>query len=293
VKRAEEQTRHDADAAIAIFEEAATLNLEDHYREGCILRLPAYGQAVMTGDLHGHRKNFEKLQKYAMLDRVRARHVVLHEIIHAEPASLAEQDHSHEVLLAAAKYKCDFPEQVHFMQSNHELSQLTGYLIAKNGRGVIQAFNEAVATAYGKPQAGGVLAAINAFIASFPIAIRTENRIWLSHSLPNVHNMDEFDLGVFGRSLTREELAANRTVFHLVWGRRHTQAHIDALADALDVDVFITGHQPQDTGFKLVFDRLIILASDHNHGSFLPFDLAKQRSAEELLDAVRKFVAVA
>ena len=293
MKHAKKKNLYDPDAAIATFEEAARLNLEDHYRDGCILRLPAYGQAVMTGDLHGHRKNFEKLQKYAMLDRIRARHVVLHEIIHAEPESLGEPDLSHEVLLAAAKYKCDFPEQVHFMQSNHELSQLTGYLIAKNGRGVIQAFDDAVAYAYGEPQAGEVLAAINAFIASFPVAIRTENRIWLSHSLPNVHNMDEFDFDVFGRSLTREELAANRTVFHLVWGRRHTQAHIDALADILDVDVFITGHQPQDDGFKLVFNRLIILASDHSHGTFLPFDLAKQRSAVEMLDAVRKFVAVA
>jgi len=293
VKRAEQQNQYDAATAIATFEEAARLNAEDPYRDGCILRLPAYGQAVMTGDLHGHRKNFEKLQKYAMLDRVRARHVVLHEIIHAEPASIGEPDHSHEVMLAAAKYKCDFPEQVHFMQSNHELSQLTGYLIAKNGRGVIQAFNEAIALAYGKPQAGRVLEAINSFIASFPVAIRTENRIWMSHSLPNVHNMDEFDLSVFQRPLSREELARNRTVFHLVWGRRHTQAHIDALADALDVDVFINGHQPQDTGFALVFNRLIILASDHNHGTFLPFDLSKQRSAEEMIDAVRKFVAVA
>lgn len=293
MKHVEQQIQFNADAAIAVFEEAARFNLEDPYREGCILRLPAYGQAVMTGDLHGHRKNFEKLQKYAMLDRIRARHVVLHEIIHAEPDSLGELDHSHEVLLSAAQYKCDFPEQVHFMQSNHELSQLTGYLIAKNGRGVIQAFNEAIASAYGKSQAGKVLDAINTFIASFPVAIRTENRIWLSHSLPNVHNMDEFDVEVFRRSLTREELSASRTIFHLVWGRRHTQAHIDALADALDVDVFINGHQPQDTGFKLMFDRLIILASDHNHGTFLPFDLAKQRSAEEMLNAVRKFVAVA
>ena len=252
MKRVADKNQHDAEAAIETFEQAASLNAEDHYRDGCILRLPAYGQVVMTGDLHGHRKNFEKLQKYAMLDRVRARHVVLHEIIHAEPASLGDLDHSHEVLLAAARYKCDFPEQVHFLQSNHELSQLTDYMIAKNGRSVIQDFNHAIMTAYGARQSGKVLAAINEFIASFPVAIRTENRIWLSHSLPNVHNMDEFDPAVFTHNLSRQELAENRTIFHLVWGRRHTKAHIDALADLLDVDVFITGHQPQETGYKLM-----------------------------------------
>jgi len=40
------------------------------------------------------------------------------------------------------------------------------------------------------------------------------------------------------------------------------------------------------------FDRLIILASDHNHGTFLPFDLSKTADAEHLIQNIRKFVAV-
>lgn len=284
--------QYDPQVAVTTLRQAAKLNLEDPYRDGSILRLPAYGQAVMTGDLHGNQKNFEKLQKYAMLDRAQARHVILHEMIHADLPTPTDVDHSHELFLKAASYKCEHPEQVHFLQSNHELSQFTGYLIAKNGRIVIQDFNQAVEQAYGADSAGDVLAAINEFIASFPLAIRTENRIWLSHSLPNVHDLDEFDVGVFQRELTPEVLKQNQTVFNLVWGRRHTQSHIDALAELLDVDVFITGHQPQETGFTLLFDRLIILASDHNHGTFLPFDLSKRLSAADLTANIRKFVEV-
>jgi hypothetical protein len=133
---------------------------------------------------------------------------------------------------------------------------------------------------------------MNAFIASFPLAIRTENRVWMSHSLPNVHDMADFDASIFDRPVTRADLQENKTIFHLVWGRRYTQQHIDALAEMLDVDVFITGHQPQEMGYTLLFDRLIILASDHNHGSFLPFDLSKKHSAEDLIRNIRKFVAV-
>lgn len=283
----------DAVKAAETFREAARLNLEDPLRHGSLIRLPPYGQAVMTGDLHGNRRNLEKLQKYAMLDRVAARHVILHEMAHSEPAFLADPDHSHEVMLTAAAYKCQYPDQVHFLQSNHELAQLTDYPIAKAGRTVVERFDESVAAAYGASRTGQVLAAIDEFIASFPLAAVSPNGVWMSHSLPNSFDLPEFDMEVFRRRLTAADLRDNRTVFHLVWGRHYTQQHIDHLAGLLEVDVFITGHQPQEMGFDLQYQRLIILASDHNHGSFLPFDLSKRHTAEELVRNIRKFVAVA
>ena len=282
----------DADQAIATFREAARLNLEDPLRKGAVIHFPGYGQVVMTGDLHGHRKNLAKLEKYAMLDRVPARHVILHEIVHAD-IHPSEIDHSHEALLEAARYKCEFPEQVHFLQSNHELAQLTDYPIAKNGRAVLEDFNAGVATTYGANRASGVLAAISEFIASFALAARTANRVWMSHSLPNFYDMDEFSADIFDRSPTIEDLHENKSIFHLVWGRRYTAEQLDVLGRLLDADIFITGHQPQEMGYAVMLDRLIILASDHNHGSFLPFDLSKKQTAQDLIRNIRKFVAVA
>ncbi len=282
----------DALQAAETFREAAQLNREDPYRQGGILRLPAYGQAVMTGDLHGHQKNLEKLKHYAMLERVAARHVILHELIHSDLGAPSDVDDSHALLLQAAEYKCRFPDQVHFLQSNHELSQLTNYLIAKNGRIVIHAFSEAVLGAFG-PGGEAVLEAINEFITSFPLAIRTENRVWLSHSLPNAHEMIDFDPNIFDRPPTRRDLETSRSIFGLVWGRRHTPEQIEALARALEIDAFIIGHQPQETGYCVLFDRLIILASNHSHGVFLPFDLSKPQTAGQLVGNIRKFVAVA
>ena len=276
----------DASEAIDAFRSAATHNLEDPLRDGMIIRLPGYGQAVMTGDLHGHRRNLAKLQKYAMLDRVAARHVILHEIAHAELMPSQAVDHSHEAMLTAAKYKCDCPEPVHFLQSNHELSQLTGYPIAKNGRAVVEEFNHAVEMAYGQDRAAEVLAAIDEFIASFPLAATTEGRVWMSHSLPNTYDMDGFDLEVFKQTLTRETLQDNKTVFNLVWGRRHSQEHIDRLAELLDADVFIIGHQPQETGWKQAGKNLIILASDHNHGCLIDIDLAQYYTIEKLIEKI-------
>ena len=277
--------------AIETFREAAKANAADPCRAGSILKLPGYGQAVMTGDLHGHLKNFDKLTRYAMLDRVPARHVILHEMVHCETGDRAV-DHSHELLLRAAQYKCAFPEQVHFLQSNHELAQLTNYPIAKNGRAVIEDYNNSVEFAYGSDLVEDALKAMNEFIATFPIAIRTENRVWMSHSLPNRRDMASFDYSVFERALTPADIREDGPVFSLVWGRNHTREQIEEIAAKLDADVFITGHQPQETGYDLRFGRLIILASDHNHGTFLPFDLTRKQTADDLIANIRKFVAV-
>lgn len=277
--------------AIASFRRAAQLNREDPYRQGSILRLPAYGQAVMTGDLHGHMKNFDKLTRYAMLDRVAARHVILHEMVHCETGERAV-DHSHQLLLQAAQFKCTYPEQVHFLQSNHELAQFTGYPIAKNGRPVIDDYNNSVEFAYGSDIVDEALDAMNEFISTFPIAIRTENRVWMSHSLPNRRDMEGFDYSVFERELTPADIREDGPVFRLVWGRNHTREQLDEFAAKLDVDIFITGHQPQEQGFDVRFDRLIILASDHNHGTFLPFDLSRKQTVDDLIQNIRKFVAV-
>ena len=101
-----------ATRASEVFLEAARLTRDDPLLSGSLLVFPNYGQLVMTGDLHGHRRNFEKLQRFCALEHSGARHVIVHEIIHQEVESLSATDTSHELLLAAARWKCQFPEQV-------------------------------------------------------------------------------------------------------------------------------------------------------------------------------------
>src|SRR5262249_20716407 len=191
-------------------------------------------------------------------------------------------------------FKCRFPEQVHFLQSNHEMAQLTGQRISKGGRDVVEEFNESVIDAYGGMDGMAMLEAIRTMIASYPLAARTMNRVWLSHSLPNDRDMTYFDPGVVNRTdfgpLDRNE---GGSVYSLVWGRQHTPKLLAELAEAWDVDLFITGHQPQEQGYEVVHNRLIILASEHNHGTFLPFDLSRPQTIESLTGNIRKFVEVA
>ncbi|MEP0843557.1 MAG: hypothetical protein HRF43_12715, partial [Phycisphaerae bacterium] len=135
--------------AIDTFRRAAELNLTDPVREGSLLCFANYGQVVMTGDMHGHRRNFEKLVKYCALETTPIRHVILHELIHEEPERLGAPDRSVELLLEAAQWKTFFPEQVHFLQSNHELAQLQNHEITKGGRVVTDDFERGVEAVLG------------------------------------------------------------------------------------------------------------------------------------------------
>ncbi len=277
---------------VHVLEEAAALNRQSPYLRGCTIHLPDYGQVVMTGDIHGHTRNLERIQKYADLATARARHVILHELIHAEPTELFATDESFKVLLQAARWKCEFPDQIHFMHSNHELSQLTGKEICKAGRVVTRDFERAMQDAYG-PNAESVLRAIYLFIESFVLAVRTANRVLLSHSLPNARDLLGFDPTILDRPLTAHDYREGGHAYTMVWGRQHTPELLERLAGDFDVDYFICGHQPQETGYAVVHDRMIILASDHNHGVFLPFDLKKKFVIEDLTNLIRPLASIA
>ena len=282
---------NDAKKAVAIFRGAAEMNRNDALLEGSLLVFPNYGQVVMTGDLHGHRRNFQKLQRFCNLGQFGARHVMLHELIHEEIESPEATDKSHEVLLEAARWKCSFPDQVHFLLSNHELAQVSGNEISKNGRVVTADFDTGVEECYGRG-ALSVLEAIEAFIRSFPLAGRTTNRVFLSHSLPSPLTLPSFDASVLSRKLSRRDLSERGPAHMMVWGRYQTEAALDTLREILDVDLFICGHQPQETGYAILADRMVILASEHNHGVFLPLDLSKPATIEKLKKNIRPFAAV-
>ncbi len=278
--------------AIDTFNRAADLNLSDPIREGSLLCFANYGQVVMTGDLHGHRRNFEKLVKYCQLESTPIRHVILHEMIHEEPASYGAADRSVEVLLDAAKWKTFFPEQIHFLQSNHELAQLQDHQISKGGRIVTDDFDRGVAEVLGTDDIDPALDAIDRFIASFPLAGRTPNRIFFAHSLPDVSWIDEFDPRCVDQAPGEVDLYEGSSAYQLVWGRRHTPAVLDKLGTAYDVDFFVVGHQPQEFGYEVLHDRVIILASDNNHGVFLPIDCQKKYDIDGLVERIRPFVGV-
>ena len=277
---------------IATFDRAAAANRADTCRQGNLIRINAPAEIVMTGDLHSNQRNLERLIRYADLAHHPNRHLILHEIIHCHESPDPDQCHSYLVLAQAAQLKIDFPNQVHFLLGNHAMAQVAGDEILKAGKPMVRALNRGIEAAFAG-NASLVRQHLEDFILSFPIAARSQNRVWMSHSLPSARHLPDFDDAVFDQSLTIDDMKNNPTLRALAWDRSHSAVCLEQLRARWDVDNFIIGHQPQEQGYHNPTDCLIILASDHPHGCFLPFDLKKDYDSDELVAKIEPLASIA
>lgn len=281
-----------ADDYITAFEEAAEANQDDALRRGNRVVFEDTGRLVATGDLHGHRRNFEKIVKFAQLDAARTHHVILHEMIHGGPDDGKGGDLSFEMLFQAAKLKVRYPNQVHLLLGNHDLAQMTGQELSRSGMPrCVEAFNKGLAGAFG-PRAKDVAKAMYAFLRSQPLGA-VAGKIFFSHSTPARRTILDFDYTVFDRPLTPADLEHGGSAYNLVWGRNYEQAIADSFARRLNVELFVIGHESQPEGFGTPTNRHVILASDHGHGVCLPITLGKPYTHAELVKSIKKLAAMA
>ncbi len=266
-------------------------NQTDRFRRANLVCLPVHGSLVVGGDIHGHRRNLERLISHARLAEDPERHLVLQEIIHGGPEDGAGGCLSYQLLFDAIRMKLSFPDQVHFVLGNHDTAMINSSEVMKNGKEMNRAMALALERHFG-PAGPQVRLAIQQFLFSQPLAVKCSNRVWISHSLPNDRSVEQFDPGVFERELRLNDCANPGSAYLLTWGRRHSQATLDRMAKLLDVDVFVLGHQPQQNGWTRGGDNLLILASDHNHGCLLQIDLAKTYRIPDLVSSVVPLAAV-
>ena len=268
------------------------LNQHDALRNGNMLSFPGLGDLIVAGDLHNHHRNFQRIRTVAALDEHPQRHVILQEIVHGGLLGADGGDHSLDMLLKAIAWADKFPGQVHFLLANHDLAQVYGHPIMKDGYDLTDRFSR-----YFKIRAGSQLTAANqafrSFILTMPLAAITFSGILLAHSLPGPRDMATFDSTILRRQLTEADFSRVGSVYQLIWGRGQTPDVLAALAKAWWCELFICGHQAQDSGYGTIGNRMLILDSCHNHGTFLRLDLARPYTMDELIAATKPLAAVA
>jgi hypothetical protein len=281
-----------ADHVIEVFETATEENQVSSLREQQVVKLPAEGEVWVAGDIHDHQRNYDKFIRAADLGNNPQRHIVLQELIHGDKVDAGGAEGSWEILFRAAELKCDYSSQVHFLLANHDLAQIHGEGIMKAGVSVCEAFNAGVRRDF-RDRGSSVTVAITEFLLSLPLAVRAPNGLFMCHSLPPDEAIPNFDYTVFDRPLTGNDYK-RRTgpVYQLVWGRKTSPAGVAQFAEKVGAKLLIVGHQPQDSGYAVVGDRMLIIASDHNQGVFVTADLDREYNMDRLLESVQKFVAV-
>ena len=273
-------------------ESGTEANYADVHRQGNLINFPSAGTVIVAGDIHGHQRNFERILSYAQLKNNPDRHLVLQEIIHGRHDGEEDGGSSFDLLAQAAILKTEYPNQVHIIMGNHDTAFINDTEVMKNGKEM----NTAMKTAMQQQFAGEadmVADAIEQFLFSQPLAARCPNRIWISHSLPSDRYVEKFDPCIFQKQLKVSDIVRPNSAYLLTWGRRHSQDTLNRLASLFDIDLFVLGHQMQETGWKKAGDNTLIIISEHNRGSLLTIDLTKSYDIDELIDGIIPLASIA
>lgn len=257
-------------------------------RHGGVITLQDASDVMVVGDLHGNIPAFRKVLETAALGQNPGRHLVLQELIHG-PRSYPDDkgDRSHQLVDLVCALKCQYGNRVHLILGNHELSELTGRVIGKNGMALNAQFRLGIATAYA-PRDEEVYRAYQDLFAALPLAVRTPNRVFLCHTIPDANDLDRLDMNILDADTwPREAMARHGTVYALTWGRDTSAETIDRFAAMVDADWFITGHQPCEEGFRQANHRQIIIDGTDPYPATCLFPAHDPVTIETLLGGVR------
>ncbi len=273
---------------IATIGRAARASRATAGRVGAIVELPGTASDVLVaGDLHGHLHVAAALLKRADLDRNPGRHLVLQEPTHdtrIDPDE-GELDRSHRLIDVIAALKCQYPDRVHLILGNHELSELTGRSILKRGHPLNRLFRQGVEASYG-PHAEAVIAAYHDLFRSLPLAVRTPNRGLLCHTVPEAKDLDGLDLEVLRTGAWAEaDTRRGSTVYALTWGRDQTPETAERFAALMGVDWCIAGHEACERGYLRANDRLLILDGRDPYPAYTLFPVDRPLTMDDLVAA--------
>jgi hypothetical protein len=255
-------------------------------RQGRLVELPDAGDVLVGGDLHGNVENFRGLLQRADLAGHPRRHFVLQELIHGPLLYSAGGDRSHQLLDLLAALKCQHPERVHLLLGNHELAQWKERTIYKTDVDLNAQFRQGVGTAYGA-RAAEVYAAYLELFAAVPLAVRTPNRIFLSHSLPGAARLSHFDPDIIKQQDPDPSAwQISGALYALVWGRDHSPATVNAFLEKMGADLLITGHIPCERGYAVPNSRQIILDCVGTPAGYCLFPADRALTQEQLVACI-------
>ena len=278
--------RTSGDNVIALMESAAAANRASAFRSGFLIELPPEGEVFVTGDLHGNQGNLQRIIEVANLPRYRHRYLILQELVH-ELTGEEDVCRSHRLVELAARLKVMFPGQVYVLLGNHEFSEILDLAIGKEGRELNVAFDTGGHTAYGG-RWNEVKDAYQRFWRTSPVAIRTSNGLFISHSTPRLQKMGKLNLDYLRRASPEQVFQRNSPVFNMLWGRDYSVEAADEFARRMRAEVLIVGHTACEDGFRVPNKRHIVLDCKDFDGRYLLLPLDRPLTQPDVLPHTRR-----
>ena len=275
----------DAAKVLSTVRRAIDLTRQTPGRAGGLITLgPEAADVLVVGDLHGNVPALRQILQIADLAKNPHRHLILQELIHGPRHYLEEGgDKSHQLLDVVCALKCQFPDRLHLILGNHELSELTHRPISKGGVPLNALFRRGVLTAYGA-QADEVYQTYRELFGTLPLAVRTPNRVFVCHTLPDPMDLDDFDAGIFALDTwPAEAMARHGAVYAITWGRNIEPENADKFAALVDAALFVNGHQPCDDGFRQPNHRQLIIDGTDPYPAYCLFPAQGSLTIDQLV----------
>jgi hypothetical protein len=277
----------DPQKLLATIQKATALMRSTPGRTGSVIALDDAEDVMVVGDLHGNLPAFRLALIAASLDRHPKRHLVLQELVHETAKYDPDHpDRSHRLVDLVAALKCQYPDRVHLILGNHELSELTGRIIGKDGQTLNLRFRQGIERAYG-PRTQDIYQSYLGLFAALPLAVRTPNRVFICHTLPDARYLETLDLGLLqADDWPEESKKRGGTIYALTWGRDTTPETADRFATMVDAELFITGHQPCDAGFRQANHRQIIIDGTNPFPAYCLFSARSPVTIDSLMTSI-------
>ncbi len=224
--------------------------------KGGLIEIGNAENLLVVTDLHG---NFTDFKTYLRIwEEVYGREspiVFTGDFIH----SMGYEDGSIEILETLRVYRRRY-KNFYLLLGNHEWSHITGIDVFKGGINQSLEFEMLLEEKFGDKWVEK-LESYKRFFKELPLALRTKNRVFISHAGPSRHIRSLDDVINIKKGGYQSP-----AVYEMLWNRygSYLEEDIDEFLRRVKCNAMIVGHTPVD-GFQLIGNQ-IILSSSYSAG---------------------------
>lgn len=239
---------------------------------GKLVELPRRGHAIIVTDIHGNLTDYNKyLDLWKGYGDKNFHFILTGDFIHA----MGKKDDRSIDILESVKYYFEKCKNFHALIGNHEWSAISMVSVYKGGVNQSHSFKTLIKERF-KDDWNLKLEECQNFFKKLPVAVKTGNKLFISHGGPPIHIKSIDDIV----HITDEGYGENnQNLYQILWNREENfnRDDLNKFLDVVNCNAMIVGHTPVD-GVKLVYNKQLIVSSSFSLGkkSYLVIDLKKE-----------------
>jgi serine/threonine-protein phosphatase PP1 catalytic subunit len=218
-----------------------------------LIELPLQGKALIITDLHGNLEDYGRYMEIWKEFKDKNNHLILTgDFIY----SCDEDDGSLKIIKSLKKH-FEHEKNFHILLGNHEWAQIIGESVYKCGLNQTRTFENLVNKKYGIEADHKMDSYIDLF-KKLAIAVKTENKVLISHAGPSKHLKSEDDI----KNISENDYSRNWVLYEMVWNRNMecSRNYLDPFLQHFNCNASIVGHTPVN-GVELIGNQLIVSSS--------------------------------